>query len=922
MRTALPLSLCLLAVAAPAGAAVVPAPEPILGSWRVTRTGTVTAPRVYGTIRVTGGPDSFVGTTTERTFLMGDGACALAAGKQVWQLRRAGFDSGRSTRIRYTGTSIQPYGDSSISCPEKAFEAWWVIDLTDGSMSLSMPLWNRTHGLDRVDTTPPRAQAQHGTVTPGRASSLNFAASEESGWTRFEIRALRGSTVLLSRGYDHVFASSTGETQTLMWTPPRSITGPLRLCLTGTDGSGIRSSESCATLSVRSGGATSGRPRVSAYPVTAAPGQKVRLRWRMGDDSGLLRLTITVHRPGGRTIAMKVYRGVSARLPGEPHFILWNPPSNPADHYTFCISVRDADGNRARGCATITLDRGRAVAAPASTLLCGHVDVPGGRAWRILATLHPGAERRADVPQGQRPARVARRVQPGPRPHDAALGAPGRVVPARRRRMHPRPLIPVVTAVALLPAPLAHGATVQLRPGGLVDEEPVNVVTVIGDPGEASALAITVRRAGRDRQGEPTRVVVRDAANPLRAGPGCRSITTRWVQCTAPDELGMLRVRLGDGDDRASVDSVTRDQFSYDTLVDGGEGNDVLVAGDGGELRGGPGDDDLTGSSAYEEIQSGPGDDVLRGEAHGDFLAGGAGDDLVLGGPGNDDVIGGTGDDTDLAPAGTDHLVGGSGDDTLDDGDADSQPRAIGADRLDGGPGDDGVDSYLRRSAWVRIDLTGAGPSGETGEGDTLTGIERAFGGTGGDVLLGTAAANWLDGRDGMDVILAGDGHDRVFADGADAADAGAGNDELRTDAGSTGDLRCGTGSDVVRVDVDILAPSDPRGPLVERACEVVSSGTGVRVDPRGTFDGSRILFGVTTRRHGLRLALGWPSSPFATFSSAAIAGSSVSVRVPPAIAGAISSGGLVLRASVGPFGNGAFVWRFLATSTTQEQPP
>lgn len=357
MRTAsLLTSLCALALAAPAATAAIPMPDPILGTWRVTSTGTDRYPTVYGSVRVTGGPDSFVGTTQERTFLMGDAACALASGRQVWTLQRIGWQSGSSTSIRYEGTSVQPYGDSSIGCPDKAFDAWWIVSLTDGRMSFSMPTWRRTHGLQRVDTTPPRAEAQPGSVAPGRASSLHFAASEESGWAQFTVRVLRGTRVLVSRAYDHVFSTSSGETQTIMWTPPRSVTGPLRLCVTGVDGSGNRSAESCAAITVR--GPDRAAPRIDVRPASGAVTDRIRLRWRMGDDSGVLRLTLAVYRPDGTLAATRTYPAVSARLPWEAHHIWFTPPATPG-RYRFCVTVRDAGGHRARDCAALTLRRAR-----------------------------------------------------------------------------------------------------------------------------------------------------------------------------------------------------------------------------------------------------------------------------------------------------------------------------------------------------------------------------------------------------------------------------------------------------------------------------------------------------------------------------------------------------------------------------------
>jgi Ca2+-binding RTX toxin-like protein len=81
-----------------------------------------------------------------------------------------------------------------------------------------------------------------------------------------------------------------------------------------------------------------------------------------------------------------------------------------------------------------------------------------------------------------------------------------------------------------------------------------------------------------------------------------------------------VRIALGDGNDVAAVASDIR----LPVLMDGGAGDDVLVAGGGASiLLGGAGNDVLVG---------GPGRDVLIGGLGRDLLMGGPGDDLLIGG--------------------------------------------------------------------------------------------------------------------------------------------------------------------------------------------------------------------------------------------------------------------------------------------------
>src|SRR5207249_4294427 len=71
-------------------------------------------------------------------------------------------------------------------------------------------------------------------------------------------------------------------------------------------------------------------------------------------------------------------------------------------------------------------------------------------------------------------------------------------------------------------------------------------------------------------------------------------------------------INAGDGDDRVSVQTILADAL---VSVDGGPGNDILMAGAGNvQLHGGPGRDLL----------------ISRGGAH--LLDGGTGEDILIGG--------------------------------------------------------------------------------------------------------------------------------------------------------------------------------------------------------------------------------------------------------------------------------------------------
>lgn len=224
-----------------------------------------------------------------------------------------------------------------------------------------------------------------------------------------------------------------------------------------------------------------------------------------------------------------------------------------------------------------------------------------------------------------------------------------------------------------------------------------------------------------------------------------------------------IKASLGDGSDNFSVNTGIG---AIPITLDGGNGNDILVAGNGNDtITGGIGNDSLSGGAGKDKLDAGDGDDTL---------AGGAGDDTLLGGNGKD------------------ILNGGSENDTLDGG--------LGADRIAGELGNDTV-TYASRTTSVFVDITEKSgelaDDGAAGEGDfVFVSTENIIGGSGNDVLTGTTLVassiptgfsknNRITGGGGSDTINGLDGDDTLYGgSGNDTIKGGAGNDTLYAEAG------------------------------------------------------------------------------------------------------------------------------------------
>ncbi|MEL6957350.1 MAG: calcium-binding protein [Pseudomonadota bacterium] len=242
------------------------------------------------------------------------------------------------------------------------------------------------------------------------------------------------------------------------------------------------------------------------------------------------------------------------------------------------------------------------------------------------------------------------------------------------------------------------------------------------------------------------------------------------------DSTALSGIRLGDGaitlsgaDGSDIVSSVEYFAFNDETLntadlverfspvlIEGGSGNDVLIA-----------------TNAASALFGYGGNDELRGGWSGDTLSGGSGNDELRGYQGNDWVEAGDGDDQVWTHSGDDFIFGGAGRDTL--------RGSTGEDMIYGGDGNDRISGQRHNDTLY----------GDKGDDQVITGggNDVGFGGNGHDFLKGGTYHDDLSGGAGDDVIFANRGNDTL--------DGGAGADELRGGGGSD-TLTGGSGDDLL----------------------------------------------------------------------------------------------------------------------------
>ena len=328
---------------------------------------------------------------------------------------------------------------------------------------------------------------------------------------------------------------------------------------------------------------------------------------------------------------------------------------------------------------------------------------------------------------------------------------------------------------------------------------------------------------------------------------GTASLEYAIVDDHRAEGVGSVMIQVGDTPSAALHGSSERDliygsRFSEEIFASLGDddvfaraGDDVIFGGDGADrIDGGDGIDavDFRGSNigvradlAARLGQSGfaQGDEYyhvesLLGTTHDDTLAGDAEPNRLVGRSGDDELLG---------RDGTDELRGDEGDDTLAGGPA--------ADWIDGGPGIDTAD-YRTSLGGVRISLDRGSAAGGDAEGDLLFDVENLSGSDFDDVLVGSAAANWLIGNRGRDILRGGGGPDVLIGGrDADQLHGGPGWDRVEyslSESGISLDLR------------DPLAGGgDARGDVLSSIEMVVGSGHGDQIigdDADNVFAGGR----------------------------------------------------------------------------------
>jgi Ca2+-binding RTX toxin-like protein len=293
--------------------------------------------------------------------------------------------------------------------------------------------------------------------------------------------------------------------------------------------------------------------------------------------------------------------------------------------------------------------------------------------------------------------------------------------------------------------------------------------------------------------------------------------------------------------DESGATTVTTVPFTVPATINGGDGNDKVITGDGADVvNGDAGNDTVETGAGGDVVSGGTGNDTVDSGGGHDVVNGNDGDDVVRGGPGTDQVRGGTGDDTVdggpgslaaqlfpttsasvIAPLldsgdllvgddGSDHVQGGDGSDVAVGGDYD----VTGADYTATmtlhvfGVSPTGhltevvvttPTVALPSLPQVRAECALAGTAG-TGHDDVTGGGDRDYvlGGAGADTLAGGGGSDVVCGRDGDDV-LDGDGSDVIAADqGADEIHGGPGRDR-EYGAGGADDMYGDTGDDLLR---------------------------------------------------------------------------------------------------------------------------
>ena len=376
----------------------------------------------------------------------------------------------------------------------------------------------------------------------------------------------------------------------------------------------------------------------------------------------------------------------------------------------------------------------------------------------------------------------------------------------------------LATAVVLLAAGAAPATADE--PVVLCDGRPA---TIVGTPGDDKLIGdasddVIVGLGGNDTlvgKGGNDTICGFDGDDTLIGGPGDDILLggrgSDWLDYRAT-YLG-IEVDLGAGtaegqgsDTLHSIENVYG-SGRHNVIYGSAAANTIVVDGDGDDILWGRGGDDiLEAGHSYAELRGGAGDDHLSGtlRPYNPFRRDGA----MHGGPGND-LIETYNSDTITGAAGDDHIRildgrptvhPGAGDDIIEeaDGVADVSywhaPGPIEVDLATGFATGWGVDQLVGVTNVYGSrfdDLMRGGPQGGrlygSGGDDVLEAANQDHpqqvtlrGGRGNDILRGGAGADFIDGGPGSDVVRGFGGDDRLWGgEGRDDVDGGEGNDTI-----------------------------------------------------------------------------------------------------------------------------------------------
>jgi VCBS repeat-containing protein len=186
-----------------------------------------------------------------------------------------------------------------------------------------------------------------------------------------------------------------------------------------------------------------------------------------------------------------------------------------------------------------------------------------------------------------------------------------------------------------------------------VNEAPVAVADAVAVDEDATTGNLWSQLLGNDTDQD---------ANDSRTIVSVDTAGTRGQLLFDPATQSLRYVADHDSFDALASGATATDSFTYTTRDAGGLTSTATVTltvigvADGITLRGGNGNDRLSGTVGEDSLYGESGNDQLEGGAGHDLLDGGRGDDVLLGGDGNDLLIGGRGND---------QLAGGTGSDTF-----------------------------------------------------------------------------------------------------------------------------------------------------------------------------------------------------------------------------------------------------------------